>query len=154
MNQKAVQEAMNVLTHGVYVIGVHTPQKDNLMTAAWLCQVSSSPAMIAVAVSKGHLTSDLMEQAKVFSVSVLNDQQKSVALACGKVSGRTEDKLKLVETCTGDDQIPLIAHAAAWMKCRVVQTVLASDHKVFFAQVEQGGGESEDVLIYHKKNFF
>ena len=71
MDQKAVQKAMNGITHGVYVIGVHTQEKDNLMTAAWLCQISSSPAMLAVAVSKGHLTAELIEKAGCFTVSVL-----------------------------------------------------------------------------------
>ena len=41
MNSTDVSKAMNTLTHGVYVLGVHANNKDNLMTAAWLCQVAS-----------------------------------------------------------------------------------------------------------------
>ena len=51
MNSTDVSKAMNTLTHGVYVLGVHANDKDNLMTAAWLCQVASSPALLVVAVS-------------------------------------------------------------------------------------------------------
>lgn len=43
MNSTDVSKAMNTLTHGVYVLGVHANNKDNLMTAAWLCQDSLPP---------------------------------------------------------------------------------------------------------------
>lgn len=76
MNSTDVSKAMNTLTHGVYVLGVHANNKDNLMTAAWLCQVASSPAMLVVAVSTGHLTADMMKEAGYFTVSVLRDTQK------------------------------------------------------------------------------
>ena len=49
MEKEMIAKAMNTITHGVYVLGVHTEEKDDLMTAAWLCQVSSSPAVLAVA---------------------------------------------------------------------------------------------------------
>lgn len=88
MNPTDVSKAMNTLTHGVYVLGVHANDKDNLMTAAWLCQVASSPAMLVVAVSTGHLTADMIKEAGYFTVSVLKDTQKSTAVACGRVSGR------------------------------------------------------------------
>lgn len=104
---------MNTLTHGVYVLGVHANDKDNLMTAAWLCQVASSPAMLVVAVSTGHLTADMIKEAGYFTVSVLKDTQKSTAVACGRVSGRKEDKTKLVETEYTENGIPMIKDAAA-----------------------------------------
>ena len=44
-------------------LNFHANDKDNLMTAAWLCQVASSPAMLVVAVSTGHLTADMMKEA-------------------------------------------------------------------------------------------
>ena len=154
MNQKAAQNAMNGLTHGVYVIGVHTQEKDNLMTAAWLCQISSSPAMLAVAVSKGHLTAELIERAGCFKVSVLKKDQKEAALVCGRVSGRAADKQKLVKTDYVEGTIPVIAGSAAWLKCRVAQSVAASDHILFLAQVEDGAGGAEDLLVYRKDNFF
>ena len=58
-----IKNAMSAITHGVYVLGVHTPEKDNLMTAAWLCQVSGAPPTLAVAVSSKHLTTQLISHA-------------------------------------------------------------------------------------------
>ena len=82
-----IKNAMSAITHGVYVLGVHTPEKDNLMTAAWLCQVSSAPPTLAVAVSSKHLTTQLISQAGGFAVSVLSEEQRETALRNGSLAG-------------------------------------------------------------------
>lgn len=154
MEKEMIAKAMNTITHGVYVLGVHTEEKDDLMTAAWLCQVSSSPAVLAVAVSAGHLTAELIPKAGRFTVSVLGSGQREEALACGRVSGRKADKTKLVETVYTEDGIPMVAGAAARLECRVLDANGATNHLLFLAEVERASYDSDEVLIYHKKDFF
>lgn len=153
----SITDAMNSLTHGVYVLGVHTSEQDNLMTAAWLCQVSSSPAMLAVAVSNGHLTADLIQRAGAFTVSVLNSNQKDIALKCGTVSGRKADKTTLVNIDRNGSGIPVIHGSIAQMECRVVDTnTITGNHTIFIAQVTDAAfdGTETTPLIYHVKEFF
>lgn len=157
MSTSDVTAAMNTLTHGVYVLGVHTPEQDNLMTAAWLCQVSGSPAMLAVAVSSGHLTADLIQQTGAFTVSVLDDNQKAIALKCGTVSGRKADKTALVDVDHTGSGIPVIRGAAAQLECRVVDVNTATgNHTIFIAQVTDAAADSagKTPLVYHAKEFF
>ena len=154
MKKENVSKAMNTLTHGVYVLGVHANNKDNLMTAAWLCQVASSPAMLVVAVSTGHLTADMMKEAGYFTVSVLRDTQKDTAIACGRVSGRKEDKTKLVETEYTEDGIPMIKDAAAQLVCKVVDQKVVTNHTLFIAEAVSATKNADEVLLYHQKDFF
>lgn len=154
MRAENVAKAMNTITHGVYVLGVHTEEKANLMTAAWLCQVSSSPAVLAVAVSAGHLTAELIEKAGRFTVSVLGSGQRKEALACGKISGRKANKTEQVETEYTLTGIPMVAGAAAQMECRVLDINRSTNHVLFLAEVETASYASDDVLLYHKKDFF
>lgn len=154
MDREKIKDAMNTITHGVYVLGVHTEEKDNLMTAAWLCQVSSSPAVLAVAVSAGHLTAELIPKAGRFTVSVLGEDQREEAFACGRVSGRKADKTGLVETEYTADGIPMVAGAAAQMECRVLDVNGITNHLLFLAEVESASFSSDEVLHYHKKDFF
>ena len=154
MKAENVAKAMNTITHGVYVIGVHTEGKANLMTAAWLCQVSSSPAVLAVAVSAGHLAAELIQQAGRFTVSVLGSGQREEALACGRVSGRKADKTELVETEYTMNGIPMVSGAAAQMECRVLEVNQTTNHLLVLAEAETASYTSDDVLIYHKKDFF
>ena len=100
-----IKNAMSAITHGVYVLGVHTPEKDNLMTAAWLCQVSSAPPTLAVAVSSKHLTTQLISQAGGFAVSVLSEEQRETALRNGRISGRVRYKRR---KRIGDEKSPMV----------------------------------------------
>ena len=154
MDESNISKAMNTLTHWVYVLGVHANDKDNLMTAAWLCQVASSPAMLVVAVSTGHLTADMIKEAGYFTVSVLKDTQKSTAVACGRVSGRKEDKTKLVETEYSEDGIPMIKGAAAQLVCKVVDQKVVTNHTLFIAEAVSATQNADEVLLYHQKDFF
>lgn len=149
-----LNEAIEILTHGVYVIGVHTPEKDNLMTAAWLCQVSGKPPMIAVAVSASHLTAELIVQAGGFSVSVLKSEQREIALRNGTVSGRKKDKLANTLVHAAGNGHPVIDGAAAFLECCVTESVYVGDHVIFIAEVIAGERFSDDVMIYQKKKFF
>ena len=140
MNKEQIFNAMNTLTHGVYVLGVHANNKDNLMTAAWLCQVASSPTMLVVAVSTEHLTADMT--------------QKDTAIACGRVSGRKEDKTKLVETEYTEGGIPMIKDAAAQLVCKVVDQKVVTNHTLFIAEAVSATQNADEVLLYHQKDFF
>lgn len=154
MDKKAIGDAMDTLTHGVYILGVHTPEKDNLMTAAWLCQVSSSPAMLVVAVSASHLTAELIRKSKRFTVSVLSEKQINEALTCGRVSGRKSDKLQMVKTVYTESGLPVVEEACAQMECKVLDINEATNHVLFIAEVERATRNADDVLLYQRSTFF
>lgn len=146
--QTDINAAMGALTHGVYLLGVHTPEKDNLMTAAWLCQLSAKPATLAVAVASAHLTAALIEKAGSFAVSVLTPSQKALATRCGTVSGRDADKLAGVPTHPSALGHPIADGSAAALECRVTKTVALDDHVVFIAEVVAGEKQSDEVLRF------
>lgn len=157
MANNEINNAMSALSHGVYVLGVHTPEQDNLMTAAWLCQVSGSPAMLAVAVSDGHLTADMIRSAGHFTVSVLSEEQKDIAVACGTVSGRKADKISRVDTAYTQSGIPVISRSIAQLECKVVDINTATgNHTIFIAEVigVSAGDSGKAPLLYHAKDFF
>lgn len=145
---EGIGAATGRLTHGVYLLGVHTPEKDNLMTAAWLCQVSAKPATIAVAVASAHLTAELIAEAGSFAVSVLTSAQKELATRNGTVSGRVADKLAQTSVHFGALGHPIADGAAAALECRVTQTLEVRDHVVFFAEVVSGASTSDEVLRF------
>ena len=149
-----IKIAMSTLTNGVYILGVHTPEKDNLMTAAWLSQVSGMPPTLAVAVNSNHLTAQMIPQAKGFAVSVLSTEQKQLALCNGRVSGRERDKL--VDTVTVSSPVghPLVAQAVAHLECQLTETLTVSDHTLFIGQVIWSEASEGQPLLYREKEFF
>ncbi len=153
MQGKELLAAMDTLTHGVYVIGAHTEKGDNLMTAAWLCQVSARPPTVMVAVSKGHYTAELLQGGGRFSVSVLTPEQKDVALFCGRVSGREKNKLEGVKVEFLEGGLPFVKNAAAYLTCELRDSFEVTDHVLFVGEVVFGRAFSQETLRYGRKAF-
>ena len=149
-----MNDAMQTITQGVYLIGVDDGEMKNLMTAAWVTQISSSPAIL-VAVGSTHYTAQMIRKAKHFSLSVLTPEQMEAADRCGKVSGRKENKLEGLPPLTFSEKgDPLLCGAAAHMDCQVFDIVETPDHILFCADVIRAEKFSDDVLIYREKDFF
>lgn len=149
-----LRTAMSSLTHGVYVLGVHTPEKDNLMTCAWISQVSGAPPMLVAAVASKHLTAQLIPQAGRFSVSVLKQDQKELALRNGQGSGRNCDRTRETPVIFSESGCPLVQEATAHLECRLVDSFVCSDHTLFLAEVIKGEVFDQSTLIYREKEFF
>ena len=154
MSEKNIRSAMNTMTHGVYVIGTHADGKYNLMTAAWLSQVSGRPPMLMAAVSKSHYTAELLKASSRFSVSVLTKDQRETALKCGSVSGRKKDKLAEVDVEFTEEGLPFIKGAASCIICEVTSVTESSDHCIFIAEAVSGQVFSGEALLYREKDFF
>lgn len=144
---------MDKVSHGIYILGVSAGEKKNLMTAAWLMQVSGHPEELVVAVSSNHYTAELIEEAKTFTVSVLSEGQEAAAKACGFVSGRRTDKTQLVPVQYVNG-IPYVEGGAAVMECRLKETVKVGSHTLFIAGVTGGEAVDKKPLLYHKKDYF
>ncbi|MBC5660281.1 flavin reductase family protein [Anaerosacchariphilus sp. NSJ-68] len=144
----SIRDAMSHITHGTYVIGTKTREKENLMTAAWLSQVSSRPACIAVAVSEKHLTAEMIEKTGSFTVSVLSEEQYGEAYRCGTISGREADKTagELVEH--DEKGNPFLKDAAAYLSCKLLDTVKVTDHILFIGEVTEGNGTPKKDMVY------
>ena len=80
--------------------------------------------------------------------------QKDTAIACGLVSGRKEDKTKLVETEYTEDGIPMIKDAATQLVCKVVDQKVVTNHTLFIAEAVSATQNADEVLLYHQKDFF
>mgnify|MGYP004537705543 FL=1 len=96
----------------------------------------------------------MIKEAGCFTVSVLKDSQKDTAVACGRVSGRKEDKTKLVETEYTENGIPMIKDAAAQLVCKVVDQKVVTNHTLFIAEAVSATKNADEVLLYHQKDFF
>lgn len=65
-----MQEIENILQHitqGVYVVAVADGDKTNAFTAAWVMQVSFSPLLLAISINPEHYSYQLLKKA-VFAV--------------------------------------------------------------------------------------
>jgi len=127
------------LSNGVYVVGVAHGAQANAFTAAWLTQVSFDPLLVALSINPEHASYPLLAASGLFGVSVLGRGQMELARRFGTRSGRELDKLAGVAWRRGSLGAPLLLDAAAWLECRVAETVRAGDHELVVGRVVGGG---------------
>ena len=149
-----IEEVLDLLTYGVYIIGVKYGTKINGMTAAWVNQVSSQPPMISVAVGKSHYTSELISKAKSFSVNILSPEQMELARKCGFSSGRDQDKLQEEEISYPATGSPILSNCAAYLDCKLSHQIEVGDHILFIGTVIKANSKNQPVLIYRSGDFF
>jgi len=154
MNHSRLKKVLDLLTHGVYVVGVKYGSKVNGMTAAWVNQVSSKPPMISVAIGKTHYTSELISKAKSFSVNILSPNQMELAQKCGFISGRDQDKLKEEELTYQITGAPIISNCSAYLDCTLSHQFEVGDHVLFVGTVVETNVKSQSVLIFKSGDFF
>lgn len=150
----SIHDAMNMLTQGVYVIGTHDRDKVNGMTAAWLTQISSSPATLLVAVGRKHHTSEMIEASGAFSVNVLKPEQDDIARHFGFVSGRTANKLEGFNYYISKMQNPMLEGVAANLDCKLREIFYVGDHVLFVGEVIDAKVLSDKAKIYREAEFF
>ena len=134
---------LSLLSYGLYVVGTKDGSAPHGMTANWITQVSFDPELVALAVEKDAQSKTMIEKSRVFSVSILKSGQKDVAGEFAKA--KKDREFRFVSKKTG---APILAGAAAYLDCRVVDSHPAGDHVIFFGEVVDSGilDESADPL--------
>lgn len=140
-------EAFFKLTYGLYVVSSHNQEKKNGFIANTVFQVTSEPAQIAVACHKNNFTSTLINESKVFSVSVLKKEvQPKIIGLFGYMSGEKKDKFAKVSYIKGETGVPIMVEdTVAWFECKLVQTTDVGTHTIFIGQITENALLADDI---------
>lgn len=150
----SIAAALDCITYGVQIIGVKGSRQTNGMTAAWVTQVSREPPMVLVAVGKTHYTSELIPEAKCFSVNILKDTQFELAQRCGFGTGRNNERLAGLPIIYESTGAPIVSDCAAYLDCRLVHTFDIGSCMLFVGEVVAARSSSASVLAYDVERFF
>ena len=140
---------LSQISYGLYVVGTRGRAGDHAMTANWLTQVSFEPEIVALAVEKDSFTRQLIEESKVFAVSILKSGQKAVAGHFAKAEEHGMEGHRFGTKKTG---APVFEEGSAYLDCRVVDSKPAGDHIVFFGEIVDSGmlDEGAEALTLHE----
>jgi flavin reductase (DIM6/NTAB) family NADH-FMN oxidoreductase RutF len=130
---------LSVVSYGLYVVGSKHGDTVNAMTANWLTQVSFTPEIVALAVEKDSLTHRLIDEGRVFAVSVLEKSQKDVAqhfIRHQEGSGEKIGDYRFRRMPTG---APVLEDCLAFLDCKVISSSPQGDHVVYFGEVVDSG---------------
>jgi flavin reductase (DIM6/NTAB) family NADH-FMN oxidoreductase RutF len=121
----------------------------NVMPVGWSMIASGSPPLYAVAINRGHYTTQLIQASQEFVIAVPTAQMGHAVRYCGTHSGRDGDKIApsgLELAPAAVVQTPLIAGAVYNLECKLHSQVESGDHFVFIGEVvaahlQEGAGD-------------
>ena len=88
------ENAIDLIGKQWMLVGAGSPEKCNFMTASWggVGFLWNKP-VVFVFVRPERYTDEFLEREELFSLNFFPEQYKKVLTYCGRVSGRSEDKL-------------------------------------------------------------
>ncbi|HEX3723033.1 MAG TPA: flavin reductase family protein [Nitrolancea sp.] len=110
----------------------------NVMTAAWLMPVGTSPMLVGVAVHPARLTHEFVSRSELFAINIPTIELLTAVHRCGVESGRDRDKFLTARLNTMDANeidVPLVEECVAHIECGVVQRISLTDHDLFIGEV-------------------
>lgn len=136
---------------GLYVVGSRAGERRNAMTLNWATQVSAEPKLLAIGVEKHALTHDLVAEGGVFSLCVLDREDRAAVRKFTKPvdvdpAASTMNGFAFHDGPTG---APILDMAVSWVDCRLHQQVDLGDHTLFIGEIVDAGfqkGEETPVL--------
>jgi flavin reductase (DIM6/NTAB) family NADH-FMN oxidoreductase RutF len=123
---------------GLYLIGSVAGEERNLMTANLVVQVCVDPKLVAVAVENTSRTHGLVERGKVFSVAMLDREDRAIVRKFVKPAtddrvARTLNGFAYVDTpVTG---APVLSQSIAYLDCRLEKALALGSHTLFVGEV-------------------
>lgn len=129
------------MPYGLYVVGSRAGDRRNAMTLNWVTQLSFDPKLLGVAVENGALTHELISQGGVFTLHLVDREDRAVVRRFTKpvevhAEARTLNGFAFRDGRTG---APLLEIAMAWVECEVRRQMPTGSHTLFVGEVVDAG---------------
>jgi flavin reductase (DIM6/NTAB) family NADH-FMN oxidoreductase RutF len=127
---------------GLYVVGsTDGGDRRNGMTLNWATQVSFEPKLLGIGVEKEALTHELLEAGGVFSLCIIDREDRAIVRKFTKpvdvdLEARTLNGFPFHDGISG---APILTQSAAYLDCRVHQAVDVGGHTLFLGEIVDAG---------------
>lgn len=157
MDADAKKTALRMIPYGLYVLtGESSDGQIAAATVNWVTQASFEPPLLAVGVKADSQAHTVIKSAGAFALNVLGKGQQSAAFAFFKPAERQGETLSGEPVRAGETGAPLLESAAAFLECRLVDTLERGDHSIFLGEVVEAGvssapeGRPDDLTLILK----
>ena len=153
------ERAMYAISYGLFVLTARQGERDNGCIINTAVQVTAQPNRVTIAVNKGNLTHDMIQETGKFNLSVLSEEADfQLFKRFGFQSGRDSDKFAGTEDQVrrGENGLLYLTRGTnAWLSCRVVSHLDLGSHTLFLADVEDGdllNDQASATYAYYQAN--
>jgi flavin reductase (DIM6/NTAB) family NADH-FMN oxidoreductase RutF len=126
---------------------IESGDRSNAMTISFFSEVAHHPTALWVSISQGSYTHSLIQKTGRFTLAVLNQTQKDIAISCGTVSGRDFDKCASLDIYRSPGGFLFLQGALASTGCSVRRAVPLDDHTIFLADIVESHLDSRKAHL-------
>lgn len=146
MNVQAIDEGLQYITYGLYIVSSADDTRQNGMIVNTVFQVSAEPARLAISVNKQSLTHELICKTRVFAAMPLMQETPFAFIGrFGFRTGRNFNKLDGISYQKGRLNCPLInEYTLSYIEVSVGKQVDLGTHTLFIGTVQDSGLFSPD----------
>ncbi len=149
--------ALFKLSYGLYIVSTEYNGKLNGQIANAVTQITAEPPLVVTSLNKENLTTELIKESKVFTVSILSkDTPMSFIGKFGFKSGRDIDKFSDTKFKKGLTGAPIILdYSIAYFEVEVKKVIdTESTHLIFMGEIVDADilqeGEPMTYAYYHE----
>lgn len=129
----AFRQAMGLFATGVGIVSVvRADGAPSGITANSIVSVSLEPMLVSWSIQNGSSLFDLYADADQFAISILNSDQRELAL---RYAARGDSLTQSIDFETTERGLPVIAGAVGVIECRHWSAYPAGDHTMIFGEV-------------------
>jgi flavin reductase (DIM6/NTAB) family NADH-FMN oxidoreductase RutF len=152
VTSEEIKESMRCWTTGVAIVSCRYQDEIHGMTVNSFISISIDPPLVAVTLAKNTRTKKLVDQTKLFGVTILSEGQAHIS---ERFAGRTADTSKFqgIETFELESGIPFISGGSAVFECSVQYTYEMNDSVLYIALVQKTQSKFASPLVYLNKRY-
>ena len=136
---KTMHDILREFPYGIYFVGVRGLEEGetNALLVSWLTQCSFDPPMLMMALRGDSRSYELLQEGRVFSVNIVDAENKDLARRIVKPADRVGDKLQDGSESEPGEKTgaPLLREALACLECRLHSVVHPGDHAIVIGEV-------------------
>lgn len=152
MSDDKIKDALRMMPYGFYAFTTKNGDDVNAMVVNWVSQMSYTPRLVAVGLSKTAYSYNLVKEGEVFGLNLFLTKDKEAIMGVTKGREKNPDKMKEADYTTAPETgVPILAGAAAYIECKVTQIIdVGGDHDIVVGEAINADvtkeGEPADVL--------
>jgi len=149
VDEAAKKTALRMVPYGLYIGGATEGGRVHAFLLSWLTQCSFKPPLVAIGLRADGTAHPMILETGVFSVNLLDQDQKPLAADFLKTAVLQDGKLSGHGYARGATGCPILEEAAAWLECRVLHHAPLGDHTLVVGEVVEAGVRRKAESLAH-----
>ncbi len=151
IDQSLFRQVMGHFASGVTVVTTRFEGQLSGLTVSSFTSLSLEPTMVLICIDRKATSHDIIEQAGLFAVNILNEDQEYLSR---RFATRDAEKFPPDSFVLSPNGLPLLNGVLASIECRVSNALPGGDHTIYVGEVIHAHVSKGRPLVYYRSGYY